>query len=340
MPVDLARRLCPALRLVSPDPPRTRAANRYVQSIAARFAPVWEPVLPGHLFLDLTGTQRLWGPAVDTAVRIEREVRRSVASAGVVGIGTNKLVSDAAVRIVQPPECYEVRSGDEQTFLAPLPITLLPRVRHAFSRKVLAILEDLNLRTLGAIADIPLPVLEPVLGSAAGLLHDWAHGIDPSPVLPPVQQPCLERSLTVTPDEIDDGRILSVLYGLLEQLCRTLRRQRRACGHVRVSLLHSDQVESCGHQRIRPSSQYEADLYPHVRTLFFRCMRRRIRVRRVMMALEDLRPVGAPGEQLLLFDDAMLQRIRQRERWHRLAQALDRVRDRFGERAIYYGRPA
>ena len=126
MPVDLARRLCPSLRLLAPDPVRIQLAHRRLEDVVARFAPVWEPVRPGRLFLDLTGTGRLFGPAVDTAARIEREVTRSYGITGVLGVGSNKLISRVAAGLIQPPQLCDVRPGSEQTFLAPLPVTLLP----------------------------------------------------------------------------------------------------------------------------------------------------------------------------------------------------------------------
>ena len=157
MSVELARRLCPAVRFLPPDPARIGLASREIQHIVAEFAPVCEPVRPGHLFLDLTGTHRLFGPAVDTAFRIEQEIIRRQNLTGVAGIGTNKLVSHAAGTIVQPPQLCEIRPGFEQSFMATIPTTILFNIHHVFSRISLALLEDLNLRTLGAIADIPLP---------------------------------------------------------------------------------------------------------------------------------------------------------------------------------------
>lgn len=338
MSVELARRLCPTLRLLPPDSARTGRVFLEIQHIVAEFAPVYEPVQPGHLFLDLTGTHRLFGPAVDTAVRIEREIIRRQNLTGVAGIGTNKLVSQAAGTIVQPPQLCEIRPGFERSFLAPLPASLPFRAPHAFSRKSLALLEDLNLCTLGSIADVPLPHLQLVLGPAAALLHEWAHGIDPSPVLPPMQQPCVERSRSVSPDEIDDNRLLGFLYGLLEQICRILRRQQRVCGRLALTIRHSDHVEIHQQRPIDPPTYWEADLYPHLTHLFSRCFQRRIRLCTMILGAEALRPFSeSAGEQLSLFDPEMPDAINRPDRFHRLALALDRIRDRFGEPAITWG---
>jgi DNA polymerase-4 len=344
MSVELARRLCPTVRLLPPDSARIGLAYREIQHIVAEFAPVCEPVQPGHLFLDLTGTHRLFGPVVDTAFRIEREIIRRQNLTGVVGIGTNKLVSHAAGTIVQPPQqLYEIRPGFEQSFLAPIPISLPCSIHKAFSRKSLALLEDLNLHTLGDIADIPLPHLQLVLGPGAALLHEWAHGFDPSPVLPPKQQICVERSHSVSPDEIDDDRLCGLLYGLLEQICRTLRQQQRVCGRLTLTIRHSDHVDVRKQQSIDPPTHWEADLYPPLTHLFSRCFQRRIRLCTMILSAEDLRVEAIPssgepaGKQLSLFDPDLPNAMQRPDRSHQLTLALDRIRDRFGEPAITWG---
>jgi DNA polymerase-4 len=338
MSVELARRLCPTVRLLPPDSVRLHSAYRDIQNIVAEFAPVWEPVQPGHLFLDLTGTHRLFGAAVDTAFRIEREIIRRQNLTGVAGIGTNKLVSHAAGTIIDPPQLCEIRPGFERSFMAPIPTSLPCRMHKILPASSLALLEDLNLRTLGAIADIPLSHLQLVLGPVAALLHEWAHGIDLSPVLPPMQQICVERSHSVSPDEIDDDRLRGLLYGLLEQICRILRRQQRVCGRLALTIRHSDHVEIRQQQPIDPPTYWEADLYPRLTHLFFRCFQRRIRLRTMILGAEALQSFsGSSGEQLSLFDTDLCEARQRRERSHRLALALDRIRDRFGEPAITWG---
>jgi len=303
----------------------------------ARFAPVWEPVQPGHLFLDLTGTTRLFGRASDAAVRIEREVMRDCGLSGVAGVGSNKLVSHVAAALLHPPQLCDVRPGSEQAFLAPLPVTVLPgfgRLQVREARRALAVLHDLNLRTLGEIAETSLPALELALGPRATPVHRWAMGIDLSPVLPSVQQPRLEVAQTLEPDELDDDRLLGRLSSLLERLCRELRRQQRICGRLTLTLRYSDHVEVARMQALTPGTYWEVEMEPCLKNLFVRCFRRRVRVRSLALSAEAL---GSPDAQLSLFDETSpSQPSRARER--RLALALDRLRGRFGERAIWFGR--
>ncbi|HEY7532336.1 MAG TPA: hypothetical protein VH681_06070 [Nitrospiraceae bacterium] len=333
MPVELARQLCPGLRLVPPDTWRIGTAHREIQHTIAPFAPVWESIRSGSLFLDLTGTTSLFGPSIDMAVRIGREVVRRQGMHCVIGLAGNKLVSQlAATTLDRPPQLLSIRLGSEQPFLAPLPVTLLPGLSRVHTSQVLRQLDDLNLRTLGSIAAVPWPHLQLAFGNSAGLLHDWAMGIDPSPVHSSVEQPSIERSLILDPDEVDDQFLLGRLYGMLEHLCATLRQCRRICRRLMLAIRYSDHHEQVAHQPLTSGTCWEADLQPILTRLFFRCFRRRVRLQRMTLQVGQLEPLA---EQLSLFDESA---STPPSAHHRLSLALDRIRERFGERAVSWGR--
>ncbi len=333
MSLDYARRLCPGLRVLPTDPVRVQKAQQGLLEVIGRFAPVWEAVRPGHLFLDLTGTTRLFGPAVDTAARIERDVTHRHGLPGAMGIGSNKLVSRVAAAVMQPPQLCDVRAGSEGIFFSPLPVTVLPGLGRSSANTILMLLQDLNLRTLGEIAEIPLPQLAVAFGRQAALLHRWANGIDSSPVLRAIQRPIVEISRAVAPDAVDDGDLLARLYGLLEELCRTLRRQQRVCRRLVLSLWHSDHVEVSRHRTFSAGTYWEAQMFPSLKELFFGCFKRRVRIRKMALRAEALTP---PEEQLSLFDLDTSENPRQK-RMQRLSLALDSLRERFGEQAVSWG---
>lgn len=349
MSVEEARRCCPSLRLLPPDPLHVRRADQRLFEVLYRYAPIWEPLRPGHVFLDLTGTTRLFGLATDVAARIEREVLQYIGLTGVVGMGSNKLVSQIAAMLVPPLQVYEVRPGTERPFLAPLPVTVLSRVRH-HERTILTTLEDLNLRTLGQIAETPFHQLEAVLGRWAFPLHQWAQGIDPSPVCPPRRQPRIEESARLDPDLVDENLLQSYLSLLLERVCRRLRAQQRACHCLTLTVLYTDEQLVTRRATVCPGSFWEHDLFPRLQALLQRAFRRRVRVRSLMVGAERL---AEPVEQISLFADesdgplTSTQGTRgegstgeQRERAHRLMLALDHLRQRHGEQIIHYGRTA
>ena len=328
MPVEEAYRRCRSLHVYPPEPLRLRDAERQVMKIVGRYAPIWEPLRPGHMFFDLTGTTRLFGMAVDLAVKIEREVAQQVGLPGVVGVGTNKLVSRMAASLVPPLQVYEVWPGGERSFVAPLPIVMLPAARQ-HEPALRRVLDDLNLRTLGQIAEIPFSQLGAALGRWAAPLYHWANGLDHSPVKPTRQQYIIEESLEISPEHIDESVIHAHFFQLLERLCTTLRSQHRLCGRLSLTLVYAG-----GHVVTRyiivPPTQWEADVFPSLQMLLRRVFTRRVRVRSLSLAADRL--LGSL-QQLGLFEEHAPS-----PRAHRLATALDQVRTRYGERSIVYGR--
>lgn len=193
MSVDHARRLCPSLQVLSPNPLRVRTADESLLKVIARYAPVWELSQPGFFLMDVTGTGRLFGPAYDIAAKVQQEVLEQYQLDGVAGVGSNKLIAQTAAMLIQPSELYDVRPGSEAVFMSPLPVSTLPGLQRPCMRKVVHLLDDLNLCTLGDVAASPLDALEVAFHDYAGSLSRWAQGIDSLPVLPPTVQSTMVR---------------------------------------------------------------------------------------------------------------------------------------------------
>lgn len=335
MSLDHARRLCPSLEVLSPNPQRVRYADEVLLRTITRYAPLWEPAQPGTFVLDVTGTGKLFGPASDVAATVQQQVLTQSQLDGVAGVGSNKLVAQMAATLMAPSELYDVRPGSEQVFMSPLSVRSLPGLHRPCMRKVLQRLDTLNLLTLGEVAESPLDALEVVFGDYAGQLSRWAQGIDHLPVLPPAVQPCLDETILVEPDAIDDPALWSPLLDGLQRLCRTLRSQRRVCSLIALLIRYSDQVEVTKRERLATDTCWECDLAPVLQSLFQRCFTRRIRLRQMTISLSGL---TGYAEQIRLFDDRSPAEQRRQARAKQLAVALDQLHARFGERAIRYGR--
>lgn len=331
--LEIGRLICPGLRVIPPDSSLLHAAHHELQQRISGIAPTWESIRPGSLFLDLTGTTRLFGPPIHTATRISRELIDQQKWHSLIGLAGNKLVSQlAATTLAKPPQVLSIPPGAEASFLAPLPTLFLPGLHRSHVARLSQRLEDLNLRTLGAIASISFAQLHAALGDPANLLHEWALGIDSSPVHSPITQPTIERSAHLDPDEVDDALVLGRLYRLLEQICTTLRQQQRVCRLIMLTVRHSDHVEQTAQQILPQGTYWEIDLQPVLTGLFYRSFRRRVRLTRLTLQVSRLE---APTQQLLLFDEpasAVLPRA------HRLSLALDQIRAQFGEQAVAWGR--
>jgi len=183
MSLAQARAACRDAQLVPPHADRYERAMREFLARALPFSPLIELVDEnGHLFLDVTGTGRLFGPPMDIAWRIRKETRVRLGFDPIWAVGSNKLVAKVATRLVKPTGEYIVEPGAEEEFLRPLPLALLP----GLERDDLLRLREFHLRRVADVTRLTLPQLEVALGGpdAARSLYEAARGVDRSPVWP------------------------------------------------------------------------------------------------------------------------------------------------------------
>jgi DNA polymerase IV len=317
MPLARAVRICRDLTILPPNPSLYRRASGAVLSLLSGYSPLLEPAGGGHVFLDMTGTQRLFGEAADSADRIHREVLRRLRLASTLGIASNKLVSRVAARVIRPERLYDVFPGSEAPFLAPLEVDLLPAVDPP-SREVLS---EVNVVRVKELAALSLPHLRILLGKRAWRLFREARGIDESPVRPPEAAPVVREEETLAEDSNEEAVHREALDRLAARAAAQLRGMAREAAQVAVRIRYADGVEAERSERPAPPTGSEFFLREAASRLFEKARRRRIRIRHLEVTLSDLREMP---RQLLLFD-ALLDPVARRDRGN--GGALERWND-------------
>jgi DNA polymerase-4 len=337
MLVRQARKRCPDLVLLPPNPRLYARASRALHEVLRIYAPVIEPRGYGHAFLDLTGTGRLFGPAVDVAARVRREVRERLRLPLSVGVAANKLVSQAATTVVKPEPLLEVPGGDEASFLAPHPLDVLPDLHPRMRRR----LDDYHLDLIGEVAAITESALCAVFGGAGRTLRAQARGIDPRPVLSPECQSEFHVAHALATDTNDAGVLHPLLRILSERLGRRLRRRGLVAQRLRVALTYADHTDAARTVALKAAA-LDLELWEAARRAFALANAKRLAVRSVSLTLDriieaetqldlwsmeegesDSAPAPAPR------DSAATSRA--------LQHALDRVTTRYGARALTTG---
>jgi DNA polymerase-4 len=330
MPLSKAKKSCPALMVLPPDPGLTKKACETLARVVAQYTPLWEPARPGHVYLDVTGTERLWGRARDTACRLREEIKDRMSLPGTVGVAGNKMVSNIASRIIPSSGVMDVDPGREGPFMAPLKVGVVPGIGR-FRKKVL--LEELSITRVRELAALDMGSLKLVFGRQSFVIHQRALGIDPTPVCPAPEKPMVSEEVTLAQDENDDQKLLGTLYGLVEKCA--LRMRKRALFPATAGLLirYSDQMEIRRQIKLSLSSFWDFDLYTPLEALFLNACKRRVRVRFIRIRFWDF---SYSSTQLSLFhvpSPAL-------EKRPMVIQALDRIRERHGAGVIKYGRAA
>jgi len=248
MPVAKAKKLCPDLILRPPNPRLYARASRALFEILRRYAPVIEPKGYGHAYLDMTGTSRLFGPAVDVARRIQRESNQRIGLELAVGAAANKLVSRTASEVVkglaaEPPSrraaespFLSILAGSEAPFLAPHPTGLLPDLPQEMRER----LDDYQLELIGEVAALEQQQLYSVFGTPGRVLHQHARGIDPRPVMAPEVKAEFRAAHTLASDTNDLGLIHPLLRHLTERLGQRLRQRQLVSRRLTLQLAYTD----------------------------------------------------------------------------------------------------
>ncbi len=237
-PLFRARKICPSLLIIPPDPLLIARGNRALRELSEEFTPIIEPAL-GRIFLDVTASRKLFGPARDVAARMEKAIERHLGLQAMAGTGINKLVSRIAADVMPEPGVYDVFHGSEKNFLAPFPVSVIPGIGEA---RQLLLLRDLNLQRVEQLASLSIGQLRLAVGTFAPLLHDRACGIDRSPVQTPRQSNEIIEEGFLEQEENDDAVLLSELLRLTEACGLRLRQSGKSAGIISLAITYADGV--------------------------------------------------------------------------------------------------
>jgi DNA polymerase-4 len=330
MRLDRAAKFCPELTVLPPDPGLTERAFQALSRKVSQYTPLWEPARPGHIYMDVTGTERLWGRAKDAALRIMREVKGEFRLPGRAGVAGNKMVSSIASRIFPSEGVLDVDPGREFSFMAPLKVDMLPGIGPVRTR---VLLEELSITLVRQIAAMDMGGLKLVFGRHAYVMHQRALGIDPTPVYPPSMEPTVSEEMALPVDENDDARLLGVLYGLVERCSHQLRQRALFPRRAGLMFRYADQEEVICQAPLPGPSFWDPDLYEPLEKAFLKACRRRVRISFMRVWFRDFSPTDP---QLSLFSSSStLTRKRAM-----VTRALDRIRERHGGAVVQYGRTA
>jgi DNA polymerase-4 len=278
--------------------------------------------------MDVTGTERLWGRAKDTAGRIRRDIEKRLSLPGALGVAGNKMVSSIASRLLPSDGIMDVDHGRESSFMAPLEVDYLPGVGHVRRRMLL---EELNISLVKEIAVMDAGSLRVIFKREAWMIHQRSIGIDPTPVLPPSSEPEVSNSITLERDTNDDERLLGELYGLVEKCSQSLRRRGVKPGRAELQIRYSDQIENNRKASLPSHGYWESELYPVIEELFLKACDRRCGIRFMRVKFTRLSNISG---QLPLFSRPRPEAVKR----NKLSSSMDLIRERYGYGVINYGK--
>ncbi|MGB2986270.1 MAG: DNA polymerase IV [Phycisphaerae bacterium] len=326
MPMAAALRRCPNAIVVPPRGKRYADVSAVIFEIMEQFTPLVEPLSIDEAFLDVTGSTGLFGPPEQIAQEVRRRVRAEAQLTASVGVASNKFLAKLASDLDKPDGLVLVSDDEVQAFLDPLPISRLWGVGKA----TLPRFEELGIRTFGDALRLSEAEFRGSFGEAGGQFYRLVRGIDNRQVVPDREAKSISHEVTF-PVDIDDWEHLkSVLLGQTEQVARRLRRHGLLARTVTVKIRTED-FRTITRSRTFDTATDETDaMWQTVAGLFDAWARQRPpAVRLIGMGVSQLST--GTGQQLSLFGQEESARHRQ------IDKAMDEIRDRFGEGAVWRG---
>jgi len=319
MPISRAARLCPHAAFVPVDMQKYQRVSAQIMGILVDFSPLVEPVSVDEAFVDLSGTDSLFGSPLDAVRLIKRRILAETGLTASAGLAANKFVAKVASELEKPDGLVVVVAGDEARFLGALPIERLWGVGRVMAKA----LGDLGFTTIGQLQRAPRAILGRRFGKHGEALHDLAFGRDDRPVEPYGIPKSIGAEETFGVDCTNPAQLKTTLRAHAERVAAELREGGFSAGRVTLKLRLAP-FETHTRSVSGEPTQDGLELYRRALALLERDRVTRP-VRLIGLSASRLGPSGKG--QLDLLDPAALRR-------ERLARVVDRLTARFGEGTV------
>lgn len=317
MPMRVAKRLCPDAIIIKSDFEAYSKYSHLVTEVIKDSVPVFEKASIDEFYIDLTGMDKFFG-CLQFTDQLKKKIKKESGLPISWALASNKLVSKVATNEVKPNGQLEIPFGNEKNFLAPLSIIKIPGIGKETGYKLL----KMGVETVKVLSEIPVEMMENLMGKSGIDLWRKANGIDETPVVPYHEQKSISTETTFQTDTIDTNFLHSQLVRMTEEIAFQLRQQNKLTGCVTVKVRYSN-FETFTKQLTISYTNADHVLLKTAKELFNKLYERRLLVRLLGIRFTHL----IPGNyQISLFDDT--------QEMINLYQAIDSVKKRFGEKTL------
>jgi len=328
MPMARAIRLYPDAIVLPVRGGRYHQVSEEIFEIMGEFTPLIERLSIDEAFLDITGTQRLLGPAARVADDVKSRIKSRTGLTVSVGLAPNKFLAKLASDLDKPDGLTIIEPDRIHEVLDPLDIGKLWGVGPAAAKRF----EKLNIRTVGELRTASPEMIRARLGQAGEQLQRLAAGLDDRPVIPDSRAKSIAQEQTFGADIADLDELTRVLLDQTQQVARRLRRNRLKARTVTLKLRYGDFTTLTRSTTCDEPTDITELLWRRARGLLDNWSATQHRPLRLLgMTVSQL--TGRAGIQGSLFDDPAA------DTQQRIDRAVDEIANRFGDSAINRGGP-
>ena len=323
MPVARAQRMAPTAIFIPPNHERYSEVSRRVMEIFFEYTPYVEPLSLDEAFLDVTGSQRLFGSGRDIAQAIRKRVSEQEKITCSVGISTTKFIAKLASGRCKPDGMLEIAHDRILTFLHPLPVSEIWGVGPKTNDE----LQRLGLRTVADIANTPIETLKRALGESAGVtLYELAWARDYREVVPDAPEKSISAAETFSYDLENREEIFRELLRLTERATHRLRKRELRSKTIGLKVRFSDFTTITRSKTVSLPMNGTHEIYEIAKDLYIALKLDGARIRLLGISLENLSDESGSVEQLELGEREV--------GWREAQAAIDRAINRFGRDSV------
>ena len=274
MPMKMARELCPEAKVIKGNAGTYSKFSDNVTEIIKEAVPLFEKSSIDEFYADLSGMDRFFG-SYKYASELRHKITKETGLPISFGLSTNKVVSKVATNEAKPNNQLKIDFGFEKTFLAPLSVKKIPMV----GDKTYQTLRNLGIRQVKTIQEMPMDVMQRVLGANGKVIWKRANGVDNTPVIPFHERKSISNERTFDRDTIDVVKLKGIIIAMTENLAYQLRRGEKLTACIAVKIRYSDFNTYSKQMRI-PYTSADHILIPKIMGLFDSLYNKRMLVRR------------------------------------------------------------
>jgi len=317
MPMRMAKQLCPEAIILRGNSGIYSKFSNLVTDVVKESVPLYEKTSVDEFYIDLTGMDKFFG-CHQLASELRQKIIKETGLPISFGLSQNKTVSKIATGEAKPNNEIRIIKGNEKPFLSPLSIRKIPMVGEVTYRNLC----DLGIKQIKSIQEMPMEMMGKVFKKSGISIWKKANGIDNSPVVQYRERKSISTERTFDKDTIDVNKLESIMVAMAENLIYQLRRGNKLTGCITFKIRYSD-FQTYTVQKKIPYTSADHKILPIVQELFKKQYNRRMLVRLIGVKYSHL---VEGGFQIDLFDD--------NESIINLYQAMDKMRERFGDRSV------
>ena len=325
-PLFQAMEKCPGLKVVQPDYGLYVEASRHFVEMLRQFSPVVQQYSIDEAWVDMTGTERLWGSPRLAAEKMRQRINEELGFTVNIGISSNKLLAKMAGDFEKPNKVHTLFPEEMESKFWPLPVRDLFLVGAATERK----LKLLGIYTIGDLAKADVNILKKRMGKHGETIWHFANGRNAEAVVPvPAENKGYGNSVTTPRDVETYDHAHQVLLSLCETVAMRMRKDEQ-CGRCVTVHLRTNAFQHFSHQRsLHGATNITSEIFEAACAVFDEAWDGVTPLRQ--LGVQMTRLSKEPYQQYDLFSGMS---PKQYERKLRLDETVDALRDKFGEDII------